>query len=54
MTDQGQGNESSKENFTERAIMTLAMDAAEMKEMALRLHAVVGALALAYDISIDV
>lgn len=48
--------ESSEVNneFTERAIMSLVMEAAELKEMVMRIGAVVTALALTYGVSIDI
>jgi len=42
------------DEFTERAIMSLVMEAAELKETAMRLIVVVAALALAHGISIDI
>jgi hypothetical protein len=43
-----------KAGLTERAIMSLVMEAAEMKEAALRFGAIVTALAVAHGISTDV
>lgn len=42
------------DGFTDRAIMSLAMEAAELKETATRIATVVAALALVYGISIEV
>jgi hypothetical protein len=43
-----------KAGFTERAIMALVMEAAEMKETATRFGVLVAALAVAHGISTDV
>lgn len=43
-----------KAGFTERAIMALVMEAAEMKESAIRFGVIVTALAVAHGISPDV
>lgn len=46
--------ETGKDDFTERAIMALVMQAAELKEAVVQISVVVAALALAKGISIDV
>lgn len=42
------------DGFTERAIMSLVVEAAELKEMAMRIGVVVAALALAHGVSVEV
>lgn len=46
--------EDDKAGLTERAIMSLVMEAAEMKESAARFGVLVAALAVAHGISTDV
>jgi hypothetical protein len=47
-------DETSKNEFTERAIMSLVMEMAELKETTTRLGVVLTALAVTYGVSIEV
>jgi hypothetical protein len=47
-------NKTETDGFTERAIMSLMVEATELKETILRIVAVVGALAIAHDVSTEV
>lgn len=50
----GEKQETGTDGFTERAIMSLVMEATELKEGTMRICAVVAALALTYGISVEV
>jgi hypothetical protein len=50
----GRALQKTEREFTERAIMSLVMETAEIKEMAARIVVVVAALALAHGISTEV
>lgn len=54
MSERGIDKKIETNGFTERAVMALVVEAAELKEMAVRFGALVGALALAHGISTEV